>query len=204
MSILFHRGRVDPDKLNKLLISVLILALIGSFFLPFVLIAFVQDALYFSEHHWLFLAPTSAFYAIGGGLIWFAALILAYIVIYHIRDRKDRDVPHKWAFLTASLFMIPMITAGIANYYYIDESGIHFSGLTTISETTFHWYEIETVQPVGEDDRYIAYYLFTSKNGEYYLMPYTQDFSQQRNRIMSALEENDVPVLEQTYDPDLP
>ncbi|TMW70319.1 hypothetical protein [Alteribacter natronophilus] len=204
MSTLYHRGRVDPDKLNKLLISGVVLALLATFFLPFVLIAFIQDAVYFSPDHWLFLAPASAFYAIGGAFLWLAFLMLAYVAVYHIRDRRGKEVPYKWAYAAASVFALPLIAFGIANYYYIDESGIHYSALTTFSETSMPWESIESMQPVGDEEDYIAYYLFTAENGDYYMMPYTQDFSQQRPLIMGALEEHGVKMLEQTYEPALP
>ncbi|WP_096440092.1 hypothetical protein [Alteribacter populi] len=188
--------RIDPDQLNVILIITTIIMVLCSVILPFVFIVILQDVFFFSRDNWILVAPTSAYYTFGGGMLWASLVMIIYVIVHTISERKNKHIKHSWLFIPIGLLFIPICTLGIMNYYYVDDEGFHINELTSYTEDEYPWESIAQVQPVGEENgHYYTHYIFITDNGNF-TIGFDDKFAQQRGKILRTLEEHGTEILQ--------
>ncbi|MBM7097455.1 hypothetical protein JSY36_17105 [Bacillus sp. H-16] len=191
------KWKIDPDQLNMVLVILSVMIFLSSFMLPLVFILILQDVFYFSRDHWIFVAPRSAYYTFGAGMLWTVLIMVAYMIVSHLRDRAKKETKHGWAFVLAGLLFIPICTLGVTNYYFIDDEGFHINELTSYQADHYPWGSIEEVQTYGEENGdYYTHFVFRTENNDTFTLTYDHNLASMRRNIFRTLEAHGAEILE--------
>jgi hypothetical protein len=157
---------IKSENWTHRLYGIIIILFISSLFMPFVFIFWLQDLLYHSKSHWIFLAPSSAYISFFIGVL----LIPSALTIHLIIKSKSEQ---KWiGWLTGLLLVcsIPLFVLGVSNYYYLDDKGIHVNELMSLEETDYRWDTMRELKEVWVLDNGVSrlneYIMITEDNTE--------------------------------------
>ncbi|MBU9720798.1 MULTISPECIES: hypothetical protein [Bacillaceae] len=186
----------DTEKLTTITIVTAIIIIISCVFLPVVMIYIMQDVLFFSRSNWFLSAPTSAYFMFGFGMLWIPIILTALVITKMVLEKSGKQFKLTWLFSLLMLVFIPIMGLGIYNYYYFDDDGIHYNHLSTYSETSYYWNEIQEIQPIEVENNNgttsIHEYIFITENGDEITIPYHNDIITNRVRLNAVIDEYDI------------
>ncbi|GAE27419.1 hypothetical protein JCM9140_3566 [Halalkalibacter wakoensis JCM 9140] len=141
----------DSDTLFPYIMTTGLLLVITAFFLPVIVVLFVQDMLFFSADHWTFIRPAAAYIGFGSGMILIAIVLFSFLLTKMYSEKKDK--PYKWTgFHLVFLFMVvPLFVFSIYHYAYFDEQGVQGNSFWSLSETRISWEDVEEVTRLVEE-----------------------------------------------------
>jgi uncharacterized membrane protein len=193
----------DPEKRASGLFAIVLILFFSSFFMPFVMIFLLQDFLYHSSSHWLFIAPGSAF------LTFFIAMITIPIIlaIYLHAKTKSDEKWIRWVTCLIILSTIPFFLLSISNYYYFDDKGIHYNYLMSLGETDYQWENMMELKEIWVLENGVSrlddYLLVLEDHTELRLSAaFNKDFNL-KNKVYHILENNGIKLSsnrEQLYE----
>jgi hypothetical protein len=136
--------KIDSEKITYRLYGIIFILFLSSLFMPFVLIFWLQDLLYHSKSHWVFIAPSTAYISFFIGMI----LIPTTLTIHLILISKLKQ---KWIGWVTGLLLvcsIPFFALGVSTYYFLDDEGIHVNELMSLEETDYRWDTMKELKEV--------------------------------------------------------
>ncbi|TMW70093.1 hypothetical protein [Alteribacter natronophilus] len=184
-------GRVAP----VLVVSSLIL-IISAAFLPVVAVMVIQDVLYFSRDHWIFIRPTAAYVTFGAGMVWMAAVLLSTLFTKMWSDRRDQ--PYRLTFVHVVLFFIafPAFVFGVNHYTYLDDQGAHTNQLFASGEKMIEWTDVtEVYREVDAESNRILSYTFSDGNETIHL-PFRVTDTELRSHVRNVVNHYGLEVTE--------
>jgi hypothetical protein len=138
--------------------------------MPFVFIFWLQDILYHSKSHWVFIAPSTAYISFFIGML----LIPISLTIHLILKSKAE---WKWIGWVTGLVLacsIPFFALGVSTYYYLDDEGIHVNELMSLEETDYRRDTMKELKEVWILDNGVSrlneYFMITEDNTEINLL----------------------------------
>ncbi|EKN65314.1 hypothetical protein BABA_21001 [Neobacillus bataviensis LMG 21833] len=190
--ILLRRKEVDEEHSVKLVAYTIIL-FISSFFAPFVIVASYQSMVYFSRSYWFFSTPFSAYITFMGGMLFIAAIMTIYLIF------RQRENARKLKWITGILLLIsiPVFILSLTNYYYMDDKGIYYNGLTGIEEKEYKWNDMAKVHIIYRNHQGSTgfyQYKFEMTDGSKIILPFNDKLSENKFRIEAKIKELKIPV----------
>lgn len=183
----------DSEKAHQYVFASAIILFISSLFMPLVFVFFIQETLYHSKSYWFYEAPTSAYVTFGIGMVWIAIVLFGYLFI------KWKFEPRFLKTITMLLLCIsiPFFMFGVANYYYVDDEGLHFNYLNTFNQvTTYEWKDLKEVKEIYEKSSsgtvYLKEYAFITKDNKVETLPLSGKIGGNQLRLKAKLTENGV------------
>lgn len=197
--ILLRRKEVDEEHSVKLVAYTIIL-FISSFFVPFVIVASYQSMVYFSRSYWFFSTPFSAYITFMGGMLFIAVIMTVYLIL---RQRWEGG-KLKWITGILILTTIPAFILSLTNYYYMDDDGIHYNGLTGLVEKEYKWDEMENIHIVYRNHQGttgLFQYLFEMTDGSKITLPFNDKLSANKYKVEQKIKEYKIPVKDNFKNP---
>jgi hypothetical protein len=136
--------KIDSEKITYRLYGIIFILFLSSLFMPFVFIFWLQDLLYHSKSHWVFIAPSTAYISFFIGMI----LIPTTLTIHLILNSKLKQ---KWiGWMTGLLLIcsIPFFALGVSTYYFLEDEGIHVNELMSLEERDYRWDTMKELKEV--------------------------------------------------------
>jgi hypothetical protein len=136
--------KIDSEKITYRLYGIIFILFLSSLFMPFVFIFWLQDLLYHSKSHWVFIPPSTAYISFFIGMI----LIPTTLTIHLILKSKLKQ---KWiGWMTGLLLIcsIPFFALGVSTYYFLEDEGIHVNELMSLEETDYRWDTMKELKEV--------------------------------------------------------
>lgn len=167
--------------------------------MPLILIFLIQDFLFFSNSHWLFIAPFSAYILFGLGMMWIA-LSITFLLI--IKSKFEFKFFRLISFLLVSI-SIPFFILGSFNYYYIDNEGIHYNQIKSLNVTFYPWSELKELKEVYSTQNgrtNLTEYIFVTKDDSMITLPFESELVRNEERILKKLKESGVKVTNNYHD----
>ncbi|MGP4073521.1 hypothetical protein ACTWQB_13300 [Piscibacillus sp. B03] len=163
---------VDSDTLTPYIAVTCILLVMSSFLVPFPVVMFVQDLLFFSYDHTAFIRPSEAYSSFSFGMIWIAIVLFSFFLTKRIYEKKD--LKYNLTIVHAVLLIMSIVpfTLSIYHYHYVDDVGIHSNKFETISEVSIAWEDIEEVTRSVDNETYRVYTYTISDGRETIAIPY--------------------------------
>lgn len=183
---------------KPLKISLIIISLICSFFMPFVLVILLHDVFHFSKSHWFFRAPFSAYVLGFSGLFLFSFLL----ALDEIIRSKREDIGKRtgsWLILLSFLVTVVCYVYAANNYYFFDDKGLHYNKIFELSQRNLEWDDFSKVEQIVTRENNMEVYkehIFITKEGEKFVIPYEPEFRNHRSEILYLIERTDTPIVE--------
>ncbi|MFK9092833.1 hypothetical protein [Bacillus salipaludis] len=197
--ILLRRKEVDEEHSVKLVAYTIIL-FISSFFVPFVIVASYQSMVYFSRSYWFFSTPFSAYITFMGGMLFIAVILTVYLIL---RQRRE-GIRLKWITGILILSTIPAFILSLTNYYYMDDDGIHYNGLTGLGEKEYKWDEMTNVHIVYRNHQGttgLFQYKFEMTDGSKITLPFNDKLSANKYKVEQKVKEYKITVKDNFKNP---
>ncbi|KAA0550170.1 hypothetical protein FZW96_02170 [Bacillus sp. BGMRC 2118] len=183
--------------LPKFLIMASIILISSSIFLPFVAIYTYQDIFISNSiKGWFFTTPNSNYAIFAGALVWFAIVIITYLIYRNKMLLKERKVNHFYFWVLSVPAAIAIIFS-LNHYFYLDNEGIHHNDFWGFKTETYKWKDVthaEQLQVMNNGVMVEGDLVFTYQNGTVFHMPVTKDVQLNKRRIYTALREVNVEV----------
>ncbi|WML40088.1 hypothetical protein RCG19_23565 [Neobacillus sp. OS1-2] len=198
--ILVRRKKVDEEYSVKLVAYTIIL-FISSFFAPFVIVASYQSVIYFSRSYWFFATPFSAYITFMGGMLYISVIMTIYLIFF-----RQRWEGGKMQWITGLLLLVslPAFMLSMTNYYYMDEKGIHYNGLTGFAEKEYKWNDMSNVQIIYRNHQGTTgffQYKFEMTDGRNIVLPFNDKLSENKYRIEAKIKMLKIPVHDNFENP---
>jgi hypothetical protein len=136
--------KIDSEKITFRLYGIIFILFLSSLFMPFVFIFWLQDLLYHSKSHWVFIAPSIAYISFFIGMI----LIPTTLTIHLILQSKLKQKWIGWVTGLLLICSIPFFALGVSTYYFLDDEGIHVNELMSLEETDYRWDTMKELKEV--------------------------------------------------------
>ncbi|MCM3666187.1 hypothetical protein M3204_17345 [Mesobacillus subterraneus] len=185
---------IHTENTARILFVSAIILMFSSFFMPLVLVFFIQDYLYLSNEKWFYVTPPSAYVIFMIGMLWISITLLVHLFI----QRKYELKHYKWITILLMSISIPFFMFGISNYYYLDNEGLHFNDEKTFNTIiSYDWEDIKEAKEVFIKSNGVTvmdHYRFITKDGDIIDLPYNSKVGNNKSRIVEKLKEHNVPV----------
>ncbi|PYZ96894.1 hypothetical protein CR205_14555 [Alteribacter lacisalsi] len=186
----------DTSRVAPFLIAGAMIIGLSAFLLPFIAVMVLQDMLYFSRDHWIFLRPTAAYIFFGAGMLWMAAVLLSALFTKMWADRKDRTYNLTTVHLLLFLLAGPFFVFSVMHYTYLDDSGAHTNPLFAAGETTVMWDDVtEVVREIDPANNEILSYTFRDSE-DAITLPFGQNSSELRGIVRNVVNGYELEVTE--------
>jgi hypothetical protein len=73
--------KIDSEKITYRLYGIIFILFLSSLFMPFVFIFWLQDLLYHSKSHWVFIAPSTAYISFFIGMILIPTTLTIHLIL---------------------------------------------------------------------------------------------------------------------------
>jgi hypothetical protein len=184
----------NSENASQMILVTAIILIISSLFMPLVFVYFIQDYLYLSDDKWFYVAPPSAYVIFMIGMLWIAVTLFLHLLLKWKFDWKVT----KWITLFFMTGCIPFFMFGVSNYYYLDDSGMHFNDHKTFNTiNSYYWEDIKEAKEifVKSNGVTVADHLsLLTKAGEVVELPYNTKVQNNKFKILEKLQEYDVPL----------
>ncbi|AQQ53120.1 hypothetical protein [Planococcus lenghuensis] len=130
-------------QFDSILIAVPILVIMSSFFLPFVLVGPVQQALFQPESNWFFYTPFINYIICFASLLLLGIILAVFRYIYASTEQK-KPLLHL-VFVLALIPGVIGVAFSVDHYYYLDDTGIAYSGLLQFGQESEVWEDVESL-----------------------------------------------------------
>jgi len=187
------RRRASDEENSVKLVAYTIILFISSIFVPFVIVSSYQSMVYFSRSYWFFSTPSSAYITFMGGMIFIAVILTIYLIFRQKWEGKKL----KWITAILILASIPAFILSLTNYYYLDNDGIHYNGLTGLKEKEYRWSKMDMVHIIYKNHQgttIIFQYKFEMADGNKITLPFNDKLSENKFRIEEIIKEYKIPV----------
>ncbi|MEO2075539.1 MAG: hypothetical protein ABGX20_09055 [Bacillus sp. (in: firmicutes)] len=187
------RKKKDEEQSQAKLVAYTIILYICSFILPFVFVATFQSTVYFSRDYWFFSTPFSAYTTFMGGMLYIAIVFTLYLIFKQIWE----SVKIKWLTGILLLASIPAFILSLTNYYYLDDSGIHYNSLKGLEETVYSWKDINKVHIVYRNHQgttSLYQYNFEMESGDKVTIPFDDKLAEYKYKLDAIIKGNKIPV----------
>jgi len=122
---------------------------------------------------------------------------ILYLFTKYWLDKKQISLKLGWLFFIVSFAIFPMSALGVMNYYYIDDSGLHYNHIFETFETSYLWEEIVEIVPYGkEGEQYYSHFMFEKEDGIQVEVPATWEFMNYRQRVFQLVEDHGGEIAE--------
>jgi hypothetical protein len=135
---------MESEKWTHRLYGIIVIFFLSSLFMPFVFIFWLQDLLYHSKSHWVFIAPSTSYICFFIGMLLIPIALTIHLIL---KSKSER----KWiGWMTGLLLVcsIPFFALGVSTYYYLDDEGIHVNELMSLEETDYRWDTMKELKEV--------------------------------------------------------
>lgn len=179
-------------------ISFIVICFICSFFMPFVFVILLHDVFHFSQTHWFFRAPFSAYVLGFSGLMVLSILLTTDEIIRSKREDAGKSTG-PWLIIASFLISIICYVFAANNYYFFDDQGLHYNKMFELNQRDLNWDEFEKVEQIVTRKNNMEVYkehIFITKQGEEFVIPYEPDFRNHRTQIISFIERTNTPIKE--------
>jgi hypothetical protein len=198
--LILARKKEDTDQSIAKVVAYTIILYISSLFVPFIVVSTYQSMVYFSRSYWFFSTPISAYITFMGAMLYIAVLITFYLII---RQRwKGRKV--KWGIGILLLASIPAFLLSLTNYYYLDDSGIHYNSLKGMKEKEYKWENIAKVHIVYRNHQGTTgfyQYKFEMNDGAIVTIPYNDKLAEHKFKVEKIIKTNHIPTVDNYNNP---
>ncbi|WP_456278637.1 hypothetical protein [Bacillus sp. AK128] len=181
---------------SSFLVMLSIVLVLSCLIVPFVAIYTYQDMFINKVPSWFFATPKINYFIFAGALVWFALLIIAFLIYQNKQLMADKIVK-LYPFYLLILPGLLVMFLSLHNYFYLNEEGIHSRGLTEFTETTYKWEDVEEakqLQIVKNGVMFEGDLVFEFKNGDTFNLPVTKEVQLNKRRIYTALRAYDIEV----------
>ncbi|MFD1334958.1 hypothetical protein ACFQ4N_05195 [Oceanobacillus iheyensis] len=176
---------IDADSLLPYILTSSLLLLVSAFGIPGIAIIFIQDLLFFSYDHWIFIRPVESFKGFGIAMIWIAVTLLSFLLTKFYMEKKDKEYKLTTIHLLLLVVTIPLFIFSVSHYAYFDSNGVHGNDFWSLSEDNIAWDDVEEVSRVVDPrSRTVFSYHFSDSNTTIDIPYDTQD-----NRIKQIITE---------------
>jgi len=198
--LLLLRRKASEEENSVKLVAYTIILFISSIFVPFVIVASYQSMVYFSRSYWFFSTPFSAYIIFMGGMVFIAVILTIYLIFRQKWEGKKL----KWITAFLILASIPAFILSLTNYYYMDDDGIHYNGLTSLEEKEYQWNEMARIHIVYKNHQGtigLFQYKFEMADGSKITLPFDDKLSEHKFRIEEKIKEYEIPVKDNFKNP---
>ncbi|MFZ7946578.1 hypothetical protein [Neobacillus sp. 19] len=198
--MIFVKRKEADDEHSVKLVAYTIILYISSIFVPFVLVASYQSMVYFSRSYWFFSTPFSAYITFMFGMIVIAVILTAYLIFRQRWEGKRL----KWITGILILSTFPAFILSLTNYYYLDDDGIHYNGLTGLEENEYKWDEMAKVHIVYRNQQgttSLYQYKFVMADGSELTIPFNDKLSENKYKVEAKIKENNISVKDNFKNP---
>ncbi|HLS36157.1 MAG TPA: hypothetical protein VK061_07965 [Bacillota bacterium] len=172
---------IETARISRFILMTSTLILLLAFILPVPIVLFIQDTLYFSYDHDLFIRPPKAFRGMFIGLVWIAGTLLSFLFTKMYAEKKER--PYKWTLphILSLIVGIAICLLSIHHYYYFAGDTLAENDFFALTENKLSLNDVDHVsREVAESNYEIFSYTFTTSNNEI-TVPYdARDVEQMR------------------------
>lgn len=187
---------IRHDESWGVIITIIVISIVSSVFLPFFMVLLLQNAFYHSMDYYLFAAPNSAYFTFMAGILWIPLILTLYLVFQKISKQK---VP-LWLQRTIVGLLLSLSILicyfGVNNYYYFDEQGLHYRHLFSQQESLYQWNEIQEVNQINQvkDGAMTPQkVIFSLKDHKEIVIKYNQTYNVKRGYILAELRDRNIP-----------
>lgn len=198
--MLLLRRKAPEEENSAKLVAYTIILFISSFFVPFVIVASFQSMVYFSRSYWFFSTPPSAYFTFMVGMV-FIAVILTFYLFFR---QKWEGTKFKWITALLILGSIPAFIFSLTNYYYLDDDGIHYNGLTSLKEKEYQWSKMVRIHIVYKNHQGttgLFQYKFEMADGKKITLPFNDKLSEHKFRIEEKIIEHKILIKDNFKNP---
>ncbi|GHI00953.1 hypothetical protein [Neobacillus kokaensis] len=198
--MIYIRKKESAEENSVKLVAYTIILYISSFFVPFVIVASFQSVVYYSRSQWFFATPFSAYITFMAGM-FYIAIVFTFFLIFR---QKWEGGKFKSIISLLLLISIPVFYLSLTNYYYVDDKGVHYNSLISISEEEYKWENVNTVHIIYRNHQGIVsnfQYKFQMMDGETITLPYDDKFSENIRRIEEKIQQYHIVVKDNFKNP---
>lgn len=154
---------VESDRIIRFVLTTCVLLIVFSFILPFPLVLFVQDLLYFSYDHLLFIRPRAAFSGMTYGILLIALTLLSFLVTKILAEKAAKSYRWTLPHLIALLCGLALCVLSVNHYYFLEEGRVGERAFFSFTERDLSFDEVEQVsREVARDNYEVLSYSFDS------------------------------------------
>ncbi|PYZ95562.1 hypothetical protein CR205_18710 [Alteribacter lacisalsi] len=186
----------DTGRIAPFFIVFSFILIISAVFIPIVAVMIIQDVLFFSRDHWIFIRPTAAYVVFGAGMVWMAVVLLSTLFTKMWADRVEK--PYRLTFLHMVLFLlaIPVYAYAVMHYTYLDDHGAHTNLLLSSEEKTIAWDDVtEVYREVDPETNRILSYTFSDGESDIYI-PFRLTDTELRSHVRQVVNSYELDVTE--------
>ncbi|MFS0752413.1 hypothetical protein [Oceanobacillus sp. 1P07AA] len=187
---------IDADSLVPYILTSSLLLLVSAFAVPGIAIIFIQDLLFFSYDHWMFIRPVEAYKGFGIAMILIAVILLSFLLTKFYMEKKDKEYKLTVIHLLLIVVTIPLFILSISHYAYFDDNGVHGNGFWTLSEDNIAWDDVENVSRVVDPSSRKVFSYHFSDNNITIDIPYDTQDTRIKQTITEVIDSNDWEVEE--------
>lgn len=154
---------LESDKIQAFILTTGILLLVFSFLLPLPLLLFLQDLLFFSYDHLLFIRPRAGFTGLTLGMILIAVSMLSFLFTKILAEKAGR--PYRWTLphLLGLATGLLLIFLSINHYYFLEEERVGENSFFRLSERDLAFDQVDQVsRKVVRSNYEVLSYSFSS------------------------------------------
>jgi len=152
---------IESDKIIRFILGTSVILLVFSFILPFPIVLFVQDMLFFSYDHLLFIRPRLAYSGMTIGMIVIALAMLSFLATKILSEKGDKV--YRWTLPHLIVFVFGFVLMGLAlnHYYFLEEGRVVENGFFSFSEEEVSLSEVvELRREVKKENYEVISYTF--------------------------------------------
>ncbi|KGX92076.1 hypothetical protein N781_02975 [Pontibacillus halophilus JSM 076056 = DSM 19796] len=189
---------MQHEQSNGVLIALTVITFISSMILPFILVPTIQDVLFFSKEHWMFVTPFSAYITGVIGLVASGVTLLVLLFAKIRTEYKDKKFS-----LFHYIWVVPILVGtyylAIHSYMYVQDDGIHYRQLGEFSATHLAWEDVTRVEKVIINDRSqisLEGYELEDSKGNSYFIENSAELRDNEYKILDQINHVEVTVTE--------
>ncbi|WP_079509260.1 hypothetical protein [Mesobacillus jeotgali] len=143
----------NADRAGSLLITAAVILFFAAVPMGIFIVSFVHQSFYLNKTHWFFDSPMSSYITmVAMFLIIPVFLIIIATYLFKTNESRKRNANVSIASLITLVLMISGSWLSLDNYYYMDESGLHYDELWKLDKSVYSWNDITAMKQINKND----------------------------------------------------
>lgn len=187
---------MDSDSMTPFILTTGILLILLSFIVPFPIILFIQDTLFFSYDQIAFIRPRASFLSFAIGMIWIAIVLFSFLFTKIQSEKKGSSYKFTILHLIAFILGLSILGFSIFHYHYLDEKGIYSNSFWSFTEKELLWNDVEKVsRHIDEENYAVLFYTFSNQDTTI-TIPYDSQDTDLSSAIYTMIDRYEWDILE--------